>query len=76
MPRTDDLRIRERKELTPPAHLIREFPAGDKAEQTAAGARLALHRAGGNDGHVGTQVKHIVDDVGGQQDHDFFANFA
>ena len=44
MPRTDDLRIREMKELTPPAHLIREFPAGDKAEQTAAGARLALHR--------------------------------
>jgi 3-deoxy-7-phosphoheptulonate synthase len=44
MPRTDDLRIREMKELTPPAHLIREFAAGEKAEQTAAGARQALHR--------------------------------
>jgi 3-deoxy-7-phosphoheptulonate synthase len=44
MPRTDDLRIREMKELTPPAHLIREFPVTPAAEQTAAGARVALHR--------------------------------
>src|SRR5687767_2411682 len=44
MPRTDDLRIREMKELTPPAHLIREFPCTDKAEQTAASARIDLHR--------------------------------
>ena len=27
MPRTDDLRIRELKELIPPSHLIREFQA-------------------------------------------------
>ena len=44
MPRTDDLRIREMKELTPPSHLIREFACGEKAEQTAAGARVALHQ--------------------------------
>src|SRR5476649_350123 len=44
MPRTDDLRIREMKELTPPSHLIREFACTEQAEQTAAGARVALHR--------------------------------
>jgi 3-deoxy-7-phosphoheptulonate synthase len=44
MPRTDDLRIREMKELTPPSHLIREFACGEKAEQTAANARVALHQ--------------------------------
>lgn len=44
MPRTDDLRIREMKELTPPSHLIREFPVSPAAEQTAANARIALHR--------------------------------
>ena len=43
MPRTDDLRIREMKELTPPSHLIREFACTPAAEQTAAGARVALH---------------------------------
>ncbi|HJU99153.1 MAG TPA: 3-deoxy-7-phosphoheptulonate synthase, partial [Burkholderiaceae bacterium] len=44
MPRTDDLRIREMKELTPPSHLIREFACTEAAEQTAAAARVALHR--------------------------------
>ncbi|MGB7480413.1 MAG: 3-deoxy-7-phosphoheptulonate synthase AroG [Burkholderiaceae bacterium] len=44
MPRTDDLRIREMKELTPPSHLIREFPCNGKAAQTVAAARIALHR--------------------------------
>ena len=44
MPRTDDLRIREMKELTPPSHLIREFACGEVAEQTAASGRVALHR--------------------------------
>ena len=44
MPRTDDLRIREMKELVPPAHLIREFACTGVAEQTAASARVALHR--------------------------------
>jgi 3-deoxy-7-phosphoheptulonate synthase len=44
MPRTDDLRIRELKELIPPSHLIREFSCSEKAANTAAGARTALHR--------------------------------
>ena len=44
MPRTDDLRIREMKELTPPSHLIREFPVTPAAEETASAARVALHR--------------------------------
>ncbi|MGE5650801.1 3-deoxy-7-phosphoheptulonate synthase AroG [Noviherbaspirillum sp. UKPF54] len=44
MPRTDDLRIREMKELTPPSHLIREFPCTDKVSSTVADARTALHR--------------------------------
>jgi 3-deoxy-7-phosphoheptulonate synthase len=44
MPRTDDLRIRDMKELTPPSHLIREFACSEKAANTAAGSRTALHR--------------------------------
>jgi 3-deoxy-7-phosphoheptulonate synthase len=44
MQRTDDLRIREMKELLPPSHLIREFGCSDKASETAASARTALHR--------------------------------
>ena len=43
MPRTDDLRIRELKELTPPSHLIREFACTELAAQTVAGARQAVH---------------------------------
>ncbi len=41
---TDDLRIKEIKELTPPAHLLREFPCTDKASQTVFDARNAAHR--------------------------------
>src|SRR5258706_11444508 len=44
MPRTDDLRIREMKELTPPSHLIREYACSEKAATVAADARNALHR--------------------------------
>ncbi|CAL61050.1 Phospho-2-dehydro-3-deoxyheptonate aldolase, Phe-sensitive (Phospho-2-keto-3-deoxyheptonate aldolase) (DAHP synthetase) (3-deoxy-D-arabino-heptulosonate 7-phosphate synthase) [Herminiimonas arsenicoxydans] len=44
MPRTDDLRIKEMKELTPPSHLIRELGISEKAETTVADARIALHR--------------------------------
>src|SRR3954465_1340204 len=44
MPRTDDLRIREMKELIPPSHLIREFSCSEKAATTAAAGRTALHR--------------------------------
>ena len=44
MPRTDDLRIRELKELTPPSHLIREFPCSENIASVTADARTALHR--------------------------------
>jgi 3-deoxy-7-phosphoheptulonate synthase len=44
MPRTDDLRIRELKELLPPSHLIREFACTESASSTASNARAALHR--------------------------------
>ncbi|HYD97699.1 MAG TPA: 3-deoxy-7-phosphoheptulonate synthase AroG [Noviherbaspirillum sp.] len=44
MHRTDDLRIREMKELAPPSHLIREFPCTEKASDTVANSRIALHR--------------------------------
>ncbi|HWY72445.1 MAG TPA: 3-deoxy-7-phosphoheptulonate synthase AroG [Burkholderiaceae bacterium] len=41
---TDDLRIKEIKELSPPSHLIRELPCTDKASQTVHDARNAVHR--------------------------------
>src|SRR5690606_16409841 len=44
MPRTDDLRIKEMKELLPPSHLISELGCSDKTAETAATARTALHR--------------------------------
>ncbi|MDP5241393.1 3-deoxy-7-phosphoheptulonate synthase AroG [Uliginosibacterium sp. 31-16] len=40
----DDVRIREIKELTPPAHVLREFPATEAAASTAFAARHAIHR--------------------------------
>jgi 3-deoxy-7-phosphoheptulonate synthase len=44
MQRTDDLRIKEIKELVPPAHVLREFPLSDKAAQVTFDARQAIHR--------------------------------
>ena len=41
---TDDLRIREIKELSPPAHLMREFPCTEKASTTVFRAREEIHR--------------------------------
>jgi len=41
---TDDVRIRELKELTPPAHLIREFPCTEPVADVIYGARTAMHR--------------------------------
>ncbi|AGH85074.1 MULTISPECIES: 3-deoxy-7-phosphoheptulonate synthase AroG [Ralstonia solanacearum species complex] len=41
---TDDLRIRELKELTPPAHLIREFPCNDAVSELIYQSRTAMHR--------------------------------
>jgi 3-deoxy-7-phosphoheptulonate synthase len=40
---TDDLRIREIKELSPPAHLIREFPCSEQVGQVVFSARSTLH---------------------------------
>jgi len=42
--KTDDVRIREINEVAPPSHLLREFPASEKAEQTTLEARQAIHR--------------------------------
>ena len=44
MLRTDDLRIREMKELVPPSHLIREFACSNVASDTVANSRTTLHR--------------------------------
>jgi 3-deoxy-7-phosphoheptulonate synthase len=40
---TDDLRIREIKELAPPAHVMREFPITDTGSKTVFAARQAVH---------------------------------
>ena len=40
----DDVRIREIKELSPPAHVLREFPATDVAAETTYAARQGVHR--------------------------------
>jgi 3-deoxy-7-phosphoheptulonate synthase len=42
--KTDDLRIREIKELAPPSHLIREFPVSPEAAEATASSRSAIHR--------------------------------
>ncbi|PTB20925.1 3-deoxy-7-phosphoheptulonate synthase [Trinickia symbiotica] len=41
---TDDVRIRELKELTPPAHLIREFPCTEPTSDLIFSTRQSLHR--------------------------------
>lgn len=40
----DDVRIREIKELSPPGHVLREFPATDLAATTTYDARAGIHR--------------------------------
>jgi 3-deoxy-7-phosphoheptulonate synthase len=42
--KTDDLRIREIKEVIPPAQLHEELPMTDRASQTVAQARQAIQR--------------------------------
>src|SRR5687767_5236025 len=42
--RTDDPRIKEIKELVPPAHLLREFSLTQKAAKVVYEARQAIHR--------------------------------
>ena len=41
---TDDIRIREIKELSPPAHVMREFPCSSEISKTVYGARQAVHK--------------------------------
>src|SRR5687768_11114194 len=43
MHRTDDLRVKEIKELVPPAHVLREFPVSERAAQLAFDTRQAIH---------------------------------
>lgn len=40
---TDDLRIKEIKELCPPAHVMREFPCSEKASQVVHDCRQSIH---------------------------------
>jgi len=40
----DDVRIKEIKELSPPGHVLREYPATEKAARTTYEARAAIHR--------------------------------
>ena len=40
----DDVRIREIKELSPPSHVLREYPASEPAAATTYEARAAIHR--------------------------------
>ncbi len=40
---TDDVRIREIKELVPPSHLVREFPCSEQAATTVYETRRAIH---------------------------------
>jgi 3-deoxy-7-phosphoheptulonate synthase len=42
--KTDDLRIKEIKELTPPSKLLHEFPITDDAAKAVTEARQAIHR--------------------------------
>jgi 3-deoxy-7-phosphoheptulonate synthase len=42
--RTDDLRIKEIKELVPPSHVLREFGMTEKAAKTVSEARQQIHR--------------------------------
>jgi 3-deoxy-7-phosphoheptulonate synthase len=41
---TDDVRIRELKELSPPSHLLREFPLRDRPAELVWKTRQAIHR--------------------------------
>ena len=43
-PNTDDVRIKEIKELVPPAHVFREYPVSNRAAQTTYAARQTIHR--------------------------------
>src|SRR5215213_1748313 len=42
--KTDDVRIKEIKELVPPSHVLREFGITDAAAKTVVEARQQIHR--------------------------------
>jgi 3-deoxy-7-phosphoheptulonate synthase len=42
--RTDDVRVKEVKELVPPSHVLRELPISERAAQTTYDTRQAIHR--------------------------------
>jgi 3-deoxy-7-phosphoheptulonate synthase len=42
--KTDDVRIKEIKELLPPAHVIREFPGSERAAEVTYTTRQDIHR--------------------------------
>jgi len=42
--RTDDLRIKEIRELSPPSHVLNEFPVTDQAARITSDTRAAIHR--------------------------------
>ena len=44
MHKTDDLRIKEIKELVPPAHVLREFPISARTAQLVYDTRQTIHR--------------------------------
>ncbi|GHA66862.1 phospho-2-dehydro-3-deoxyheptonate aldolase [Formosimonas limnophila] len=44
MPNTDDVRIKEIKELAPPSHVIREFPLTEEVAKVPFESRAAIHR--------------------------------
>jgi 3-deoxy-7-phosphoheptulonate synthase len=41
---TDDLRVKEIKELAPPSHMMREFPCTEQASETTFSSREAIHK--------------------------------
>jgi len=41
---TDDVRIREVKELSPPSHLLREFPVSERVSELVCATRKKIHR--------------------------------
>jgi 3-deoxy-7-phosphoheptulonate synthase len=42
--KTDDVRIKEIKELAPPSHVVREFPIDDKVSDLVYDTRAKIHR--------------------------------
>ena len=75
---TDDLRIKEIKELIPPAHLIRDLPCSQEASQAVHDARLAATEAGIDAGCLAQALTEAVykADREAEQDEDIFGGIA